>query len=50
MEQEARDLLVAQLGGRAALLREIRDSWQWQMRPVTAEEIDAWTTWEPAQG
>ena len=41
MEQEARDLLAAQLGERAAVLREIRESWQWQTRPVTAEEIEA---------
>jgi hypothetical protein len=41
MEQEARDMLVAQLGGRAALLQEIRESWQWQTRQVTAPEIEA---------
>jgi hypothetical protein len=40
VEEEACALLAAQLGVRTAVLREIKDSWQWQTRPVTAAEIE----------
>ncbi len=42
MEQEVRDLLAAQVGERASVLRQIEASWAWQTRRPTAQEIDDW--------
>lgn len=42
MEQQVREVLEERVGDRLAVLREIRESWKNQTRPITAEEVDEW--------
>ena len=44
MEQEVRDLLEEFVGNRAAVLRQIEESWEAQTRRPTAAQIEKWVS------
>ncbi|MEW6269286.1 MAG: hypothetical protein AB1689_08335 [Thermodesulfobacteriota bacterium] len=42
MEQEAREIIEAQVGDRASAIAQIERAWASQKRAPSADEIEAW--------
>ena len=42
MEQEVRNILSEVVLDRERAMKRIESLWQWQKRPISKEEVDAW--------